>query len=528
MKVITKNSFLKKTGIFAILIAMVLTLIVPMASFADSAVPAGTMGSITIHKVMGTGHTDPWTGTGSDATNAGNNGTAPAPNGITFSYWKVTEQATASGADFIINGRYYVAVTNPGGSGGYNHGPAADGSGTTTGGTGVVKFESLPLGLYLVQETHSDSNVSPVSPFVVSIPTTVVAGGDVITDVDVYPKGYDLGIEKEAVAPGTGTGTDSLPAAIGDTIDWDITTHIPADYDHTSNKNAFKITDSPSSGLQFVAGSVVIHGTTWDANNAGAALPSSHYTVTGGSTDGENVYITFTSLGLSELRAGDTVKVVLKTKITDNANIGTGTDNEAQLDYTNSLGEDFTAETDTDSPEIVTGGLSLYKVNGITDEGLLNAEFKLVKRSASGGYEADLTAAKADTHADGNGFYMNATTTTAFTATSAGSGTTLGYFEFKGLPYGDYWLVETAVPDGGYRLIGEPVEVTINASSYNDALLLADAVSGHKTIANYKGFEFPLTGGMGTLIFVVGGIVLIGLAGIVIVSTRRKKKEITE
>jgi LPXTG-motif cell wall-anchored protein len=129
------------------------------------------------------------------------------------------------------------------------------------------------------------------------------------------------------------------------------------------------------------------------------------------------------------------------------------------------------------------------------------------------------------------------------TATSGGSGATLGKFEFTGLAYGEYWLVETDAPNG-YRLIGEPIAVTVGATkttnSYDSALTLADAQAGNfttsglgtpintLTVDNYEGFSFPLTGGMGTLLFVVGGIILIGLAGIVIASTRRKKKELTE
>jgi LPXTG-motif cell wall-anchored protein len=177
---------------------------------------------------------------------------------------------------------------------------------------------------------------------------------------------------------------------------------------------------------------------------------------------------------------------------------------------------------DPDTPKVITGGLTLYKVDGLDNTGLAGASFKLMKRTGS-----DFAVDKAA------GYVANAETGVELSATSGGSADTLGKFQFEGIAYGNYWLVETAAPHD-YRLIGTPIAVTIDEHSYDDSLLLAGAVadtgttSNDLTVENYKGFQFPLTGGMGTLLFVVIGIVLVGLAGIVIVSSRRKSNQVSE
>ena len=89
--------------------------------------------------------------------------------------------------------------------------------------------------------------------------------------------------------------------------------------------------------------------------------------------------------------------------------------------------------------------------------------------------------------------------------------------EFKGLPYGsivdgkysptptEYWLIELESPDG-YRLPAKPSVITISQTSWTDTTL--DPVR----VANVKGFNFPLTGGAGTVMFAVVGVALAAAA----------------
>lgn len=115
--------------------------------------------------------------------------------------------------------------------------------------------------------------------------------------------------------------------------------------------------------------------------------------------------------------------------------------------------------------------------------------------------------------------------------TSGGS----GKFEVKGLEYGtdgsnntgatDYFLVETKAP-AGYTIPTNPeTKFTVNASSYyTDPTAVTDAsqtaTAAAQQIINKK-TSIPNTGGMGTVLFTVIGLAMMGLA---IVIYRKKQQ----
>lgn len=87
-----------------------------------------------------------------------------------------------------------------------------------------------------------------------------------------------------------------------------------------------------------------------------------------------------------------------------------------------------------------------------------------------------------------------------------------GYFKVTGLEYGDYQLVEFKQPDG-YAKLNKPVDFTVAANSMGETTLESDKLSdaGLKVIEN-KQVTIPQTGGIGSIIFVVAGLMLMGLA----------------
>lgn len=88
-----------------------------------------------------------------------------------------------------------------------------------------------------------------------------------------------------------------------------------------------------------------------------------------------------------------------------------------------------------------------------------------------------------------------------------------GYFKVTGLMKGAYELVETKQPDG-YAKLTKPVDFTIDEGSTGVTELkggkLEDA-KGFKQIENKK-VTIPQTGGIGSIIFVVAGLMIMGLA----------------
>ena len=89
------------------------------------------------------------------------------------------------------------------------------------------------------------------------------------------------------------------------------------------------------------------------------------------------------------------------------------------------------------------------------------------------------------------------------------------------IPYGEYQIVETKAPTyekedgttGSYQLLREPIYITIDAN--HKAITL--------TVENNKsGWILPATGGIGTMIFTVIGLVLMLAAAFVFFRKSRK------
>lgn len=91
-----------------------------------------------------------------------------------------------------------------------------------------------------------------------------------------------------------------------------------------------------------------------------------------------------------------------------------------------------------------------------------------------------------------------------------------GRFEISGLAYGKYELEEKDAPNG-YAPLNGPVEFTVSKGSYvsTEAELQynkANADKGYGLQIKNKKVSIPQTGGIGSIIFVVAGLMIMGLA----------------
>ncbi|MCL2461947.1 MAG: SpaA isopeptide-forming pilin-related protein, partial [Defluviitaleaceae bacterium] len=108
-----------------------------------------------------------------------------------------------------------------------------------------------------------------------------------------------------------------------------------------------------------------------------------------------------------------------------------------------------------------------------------------------------------------------------------------GMIYIKGLKPGTYFLVETAPPDG-YNALTAPIKVVI-AATYDDGAVdynyLTDvsytidngtaSSSPIVPVLNNAGSRLPESGGMGTRLFTIGGILLMLCAVLFVVGRKR-------
>lgn len=233
------------------------------------------------------------------------------------------------------------------------------------------------------------------------------------------------------------------------------------------------------------------------------------------------------------VKAGDQVKVIYKAKLTDQAVFGNakngnkGNDNTVYLEYRNNPnvdGSGDTGNTPEDTVRVFTYLINVTKVDQ-NEAALAGAEFKLEKKQANGSFKTIVES-----------IALKANSTNVF--------------EMKGLDDGTYRITETRTPKG-YNSI-KPITFTVNAThsadpatlevtDFNVSGVTQEAMIGDTTndvptftatednglvattIKNEKGLVLPITGDIGTTLFYLAGIALIGGAAVYF---KRKKSQL--
>lgn len=361
------------------------------------------------------------------------------------------------------------------------------------------KFENLDYGYYLVYQTGTKE----IQSSLISVDKE---------SVNVNLKGQAPSITKTA---------DAETVEIGQVVTYTITGTIP---DTTGyGTYVYKIKDTLTDGLDFV-------------NANGEAPVDTNYSVSVQIGEGQATQQTAVlsgdnsrtmTLDLSEwvrnnhASKGQEFTVTYYAKV--NANAVVTEKNSASLEY----GNDPSNTTTTTPSEVKTPTypLQIRKfARGDEQNFLGGATFRLYPT------EGD---AKADTKAIGvtgsNGTYTVDKNSKNFDMVSVESEIPSGMnLKLNGLAAGTYWLVETEAPDG-YNGVTAPIKITITQSNdtevNNWTISKGDDVVEDKIIdiENSTGTILPGTGGMGTVLFTVVGVVLALLIGASFVISRRKR-----
>lgn len=435
---------------------------------------------------------------------------------------------------------------------------------TETDATGHTSASDMEQGLYLVVETRVPENVtSTCNPFFVSLPMTTIDGTAWNYDVTVYPKNQtgnptlDKTVReaKDSTGKNTGSLTDikdgyghTATASVGDTVDYQIISTLPTITSKASSLSEYTYVDTLSKGIRYNKNDVVIEFfkdagctdkiTTWGED-------SGKFTVA--YDDAQNIMtIRMTEAGLSEINEAATVytdsvkrgysdctmRITYAAILTADAKMG-DTDNPNEVVLTWKRTNTTYFDTLKDCCHVYTYGVDVLKQFSDNGGNVRNVKFRLhndiddsyiIAEQKDGVYYAKGFAAK---KSDATTFIPNAQ----------------GHIVVKGLEDDAYSLTEIAT-DKGYVLLREAVKIVITTKENSACeqcgvklLTVSATVNGKDvtmtdgnaivplTVVNNPGFDLPKTGGYGTRMFTIGGVVLLGAAAFIVIRSRKHKNE---
>lgn len=346
----------------------------------------------------------------------------------------------------------------------------------------------------------------------------------VVGDLTITPKSAVPSFEKKIKDTNDTTGEttewqDSADYDIGDEIPFKLEGTVASNYADYKGAYYFVFHDVEEKGLTFNKNSVKV-----SIDNA--EIKSGYRVVTDNLEDGCTFEVVFSNLKeISGIQAGTKIVVEYTSRLNENAVLGNqGNVNKAKLEFSNNPNEEqtgsnkpSTGETPWDNVIVFTYMVEVNKVDQ-DKKALFGANFKLEKKVHGENNEENWELVKEIKD-------LNTTK-----------------FEFKGLDDGDYKLTETKTPDG-YNTIN-PITFTVTATHdiewttkpRTDVLseFKGDKVSGNITltankeqgnlstdVVNKSGSLLPETGGIGTTIFYIVGVVLVLGAGVLLVTKKR-------
>lgn len=382
--------------------------------------------------------------------------------------------------------------------------------------TGSTGATTVGMGIYLVKETTTPSGYVASKPFIVSVPSSNnyssnkpgqdgTQGTGWTYDIIAQPKNSSLPITKQT------TDTDKT-AGIDDVVPYTINTQIP-NYGTEYTNPKFVVYDKMSAGLDLNEDSITVNVEgVQGAINEGQDTYTITYDVPDETETDRTFEITFTESFIKN-HIGKDVTITYNATVTKDAVYIIG--NKAGVDYHNAPGQDANKETEEEN--VYTFGINLTKKDANNGKGLNNAEFTLQDDSDN---TIKFTV--------NNG---NAVVTEGASMTTATVDSVDGKLIIKGLAAGTYTLTEIKSP-AGYTLLAQPITIVINANedgTFANATVDGTQVTAGVTngivpveVKNSKGFTLPSTGGMGTYLFTIGGIVIMAGAAFALIAMKKR------
>lgn len=346
-------------------------------------------------------------------------------------------------------------------------------------------IDGLDIGAYMILATGTKTtyNVMGEAPYGYDSNNLIVPAAKTI---NAKASGYNI--------YKTLTNPDQVFVAKGDTVTFAIDAIFPS-YETGATEKKFEITDKPT-GMKITGIKVTVGGTEVEKDVA-YTLDKDLTTTT---TEGQSVKVSFKDeyIGDTNEHAGKSVKVTVTAVITND----TSYSNEAETNKSN------------DKPKVegYSGSITINKKDDTKEKNVLKGATFQIKKD---GMEEPISFVKTET-----GVYTMVTADTDMTGKTSVTDVeaTEGTVTVKGLGAGTYVITETKAPKG-YSINTSIDKVTLKKDS-------AETRNVTREVLDTKLGALPSTGGMGTYLFtIIGVVVMAGAAGAFFISRRKGSEE---
>ena len=477
-------------------------------------------GSITIHKLVKDATNGTTEGNGLEDRTA----TGTPLDGATFTVEKLTnvDLTTQAGWEKLagFNGNVDTAKAT-----------GVDAAVTkTTAGGGLAKFDSLPLGAYVVTETKTPAGYVGSKPFIITVPMTHPTDlNKWVYDVHAYPKNSKANIDK--------TVKDDTTPAIGSEISYTLKSDVPA----AEALDYYDVVDQYDKRVELPEAGVTLKIVDGKTGEVALVKDTDYKLISADGTDGKTKFWTaeFTAAGRQKLldnRKDDTTKVqmdlvgTVKDKVENDGlfkNKAILLPNAPSNGWKPNSGE--VPPPDYPNSEVVSkfGKVKITKVSSVDATAKLkDAEFEVYKctpttkptenfQSVDASLDKKLSPAGKETYAtDANGeVTIDGLRNNDWENNAAVAEADRGW----------YCLVETKAPEG-FELQTRPIAFQVlqtNSTADNEYTLNTTV----KDVPKRGGFNLPLTGAAGVGVLIGAGALLVGGSGAIALANKRRKEQ---
>ena len=389
---------------------------------------------------------------------------------------------------------------------------------------GKISVDGLSQGTYRFIETDRGDNYGYIMDgettykFVVGADGQITYNGETKKDITITVKNEKPALTKEVKDRTKDEWKQDSDYNVGDRVPYKITVKVPS---NITKLKYFTVTDTPKNLKDDVS---TVEVKVKDENTA---VEEKAYTV----AEAENGFtVTFhpekmTSYAGKELVITYSAELLSTAKTTIEGN-----SNTAKLEYSNKILPDTGnpgKDTIEDKAIVYTFKLNIIKkANSAKGAALGGVKFDLYKEVPK---ETEGTVTPEKVKEAG----LDTSKTWLKVASDLTTDSEKGEVSCSGLANGTYYLVETKTVEG-YNLLKAPVEVNLKVeyvtTTENGVTTTKFAENNEpsngthsETIINKNGFQLPTTGGMGTLLFSVIGVIVMIAAAFILLKGRKKE-----